>query len=630
MSTQHDILIGRFWSHVFQSSENTAILLKMKSNGGSSQNEIAVPAIDWKHSGYAVASIMAYLRKEGISKGDRVAILAWNCPEWMWADLAIQSLGAVTVPIYPHSAADQVNFIVNNAKAKLVLSNEEEQLRKVTAAKAVHFDDIAPAVEPTTGYYPRKTFHMRFCSHPSLREYPLSLEYAAHWAPVKEELKTIEAALASNSPFLGVTQDDVATIIYTSGSTGVPKGVVLSHGNIAAACRSLTKHGFSHDPLVDVYISFLPAAHIYERVDGIAMAVWHGVPIGFCKIDELGDALKIFRPTLILGVPAVWRKMKERIESRLNATSGIKGCLIRWAMKVPNSGMQHWLAEKLVFKTIRAELGGRLRVMLSGGAPISADVLQFFRQIGLELLQGYGLTETTGGISTNRPIRAAGCRTCNKIGSVGPMVPEMEVFISPEPGRAPGEGEIWLRGSLIFLGYWELPEENAKAFSPDGWFKTGDLGRVDEDGFLYITGRKKRMLKSDGGKFLASEKAEKAFESDPIVQYVVPVGDGKPFFSGLIFLNQQVARERLGRPVPSGVDPMVYLSEQPEIIAAVQKAFETANAQLERWETLKKFRILPVEALVANGYLTPTLKIRTEEVLKHFAEAIESLYAKKS
>lgn len=563
---------------------------------------------------------MAYLRQNGFKKGDRAAILGWNSPEWVWADLAIQSLGGVSIPIYPHSATEQVNYVLTDSAAKFTFSNEDEQLKKVKTGKAVHFDQIPHEL---ASWLPVRPFYKWFVanSSPELADNPLS------WPGVKQELEQLRETVGKQG-FCGISATDLATIIYTSGSTGVPKGGMLTHGNIAAACTGLAAHGFKQDAEDDLYLSYLPLAHVYERVDGMAMSIWNGIPVAFCKVDEVGAALKLYQPTMLLGVPAVWRKIKDNIEAKLKEATGLKKSIADWSFAQKKPGLKRFLADLLVFSKIRAQLGGRLRILLSGGAPISPDVLEFFNQIGLELLQGYGLTETAGGITTNRPTWMHGVQgPRNKVGSVGQVVPDCEVKIVPEPGDTSGSGEILLRGPLVFKGYWNMPEENEKTFTADGWFKTGDLGRVDEDGFLFITGRKKRLLKTEGGKYVAPEKIEKAFEPFPIVQYAVPVGDGRKYISALVFVNQAVAEKLVSKPVPAGEDRAAFFAAQEEVKKAVAEAVEAVNSKLERWETLKKFKIISQEASVANGLLTPTLKIRSEEVGKRFKLEIESLYA---
>lgn len=632
-------LIHSFWTRVFASPDSLAATVKnpyadeppifvMGVPGAMPPhyvfpNELA--SINWRGCGLAVASIMVFLRQNGVKKGDRVAIIAWNSPEWTWADLAIQSLGAVTVPIYPHSTAEQAAYVIKDAGAKLVLSNEQEQLDKlanVDAVRAVHVDSIPQAIELLPGTIAKKPFVNRFLSNHE--------EGAERWTGVASQLFQLHSTLKSRT-FCGLKDDDLATIIYTSGSSGVPKGCMLTHGNISSALDALAEHGFTMDS-ADRYLSYLPLAHVYERINGTAMSIRQGVPIGYCKVEDVKNrersALSIFSPSVLCGVPAVWRGMKESIEAKIAKSGKLSQRIANWAFQQKEPGLKRFVADLLVFRKIRNGLGGKLDIMLSGGAPISPDVLEFFQTIGLELLQGYGMTETSGGITTNRPSRLAGARgPVNKIGSVGQAVPGIQVKIVPEPGaEGTGTGEILLRGPQIFKGYWNLPEETAKTFTADGWLKTGDLGHLDEDGFLFITGRKKRQGKTEQGKYVAPEKIEKCFESYPLVQYILPIFDGRKYVSGLVFLNQLLARQILGRPVPAGVDAAAYLAEQPEVLKAVQEAVDGVNGKLERWEQLKTFKIIPVEASVANGLLTPTLKIRFEEASKRFKNEIEALY----
>jgi long-chain acyl-CoA synthetase len=631
-----DTVVRRFWTRVFATPKAPALLVKNPDTepilvGMASPLHagaaVIVPEpyirVSHQSTGMAVAAIAAFLHKSGFKAGDRAAIMAWNCPEWVLADLAIQSLGGVTVPIYPHSTADQVNYVLRDSGAKFMFSNERPLLAladSAVGATTVHFDDLP---ELLTGVRAEK--QQNFVFHfllPSL----MQRDYAALWCAAQSQMRWFDRALKSNS--LAFTNSDVATIIYTSGSTGTPKGVVLTHEAFRACCEGMLGHGFVLNPRKDKYLSYLPLAHVYERAAGMMLCLWAGVPMAFCKVDEVGEVLKQVRPTLLHGVPAVWRKVKDKIDAGIAASTGIKARLVGWAFAQGDTGFKHWLADTLVFSKIRGELGGHLRICTSGGAPISPEILKFYEKIGIHVLQGYGLTETTGAAAVNR-ITTDG--SGNAVGSVGPALNTIEVRIVPLPGMEnTGEGEIQFRGPSVTLGYWNLPTETQKSFTDDGWFKTGDKGRIDERGFLYITGRIKRLLKTDGGKYVAPEKIEKAFEGTPLVQYVVPVGDGKPYISGLVFVNQLLARELLaksGVSVPDG-DAAAFIASHSVIQQAVASAMAAANAKLERWEQLKKIDIIDAEATIAGGLLTPTLKIRTEEVLKRYVARVEAFYAK--
>lgn len=631
-------LIEKFWRHVTENPLGTAVAVinpdagkvigyahtTTSFAGGTEKIEPQFLQIDWANAGFAVARMMAYLRQNGVKRGDCVALLSWNSPEWVWADFAIQSLGAVTVPIYPNNGPDQVNYILKDCGASLCFVADAEQAAKVSSAKAVNFADIAPELNPAEAKV--LPYHHHFVHRP---KFALS-DNSVCWGHVTKEMATISKELAQKSDrFCHNHTDDLATLIYTSGSTGDPKGCMITHGNIAAALNSLSSFGFAQNPKTDFYLSYLPLAHVLERIDGMGMAIWHGVTVGFCTVEAVRNegALEKFSPTLLAGVPAVWRGIKEKADAEMAKATGLKAAIAKWAMKQKSPGIKRWLADQLVFKKIRAKLGGRLRLMISGGAPISKDVLDFYETVGLNLLQGYGLTETSGGITTNRlAFMAKPGEPVNKVGAVGQIVPGNEGYINPEPGDESGQGEIWLRGPLVFKGYWKRPEDTAKTFTEDGWFKTGDLGLVDEDQFLFITGRKKRLLKTDGGKYVAPEKIEKAFEPYPIVHYMVPVGDNMKFISGLIFVNQALARKLVSTPAPAGSNEAVYLAEQPEVQKAVADAVTAANGSLERWEQLKKFAIVPVEARVDNGMLTPTLKVKSESVVKQFKTMVDAFY----
>lgn len=622
-----DTIVRRFWSHVFNAPERVGVLVKNESphrdevlvvppsaHGGVALvnlTEASHRQLTWAECGHIVAEIMLFLKSQGFKAGDRAAILSWNCPEWVWTDLAIQSLGGVSIPIYPNSAADQVNYILRDSGATIMFGDGNEQMSKVDATTGVKTVLFSEALRFAGDYSGRRaTTFLPPDVHPKL----------SVRAEAVAEVKRIEAAFNTQpvADFLGVKQEDIATLIYTSGSTGVPKGVVILQSVISSACTAMDKKfRFTHE---DRYLSYLPLAHVYERVDGALLCLWNGVTSAYCRVDEMADVVKQIKPTVMLGVPAVWRKIKDKAEAQLNAATGLKATLIRWAMKQKNPGFKRWVADLLVFSKIRAALGGKVRIMLSGGAPIAPEILDFFELVGFCLRQGYGLTETAGGVTVCT-------ETENKVGSVGKPIDCVEIRIVPEPGQPEGTGVIWLKGDAITPGYWNMPEENAKTFT-DGWFNTGDLGRIDADGYLWITGRKKRLLKTDGGKYVAPEKVEGAFgQVDELIACVVPVGDGKPFIGALIFVNQEKARLLANQP-PGGVTPAEFHAKHPVVNKRVAEIVATANKSLERWETVKQFAIVPIEATVDNGLLTNKLSIRTEEVLKRYGHLVEELYTR--
>jgi long-chain acyl-CoA synthetase len=615
-------LVRQFWSHVFHTPDRTAVLTKNQAEHNSSDLVLLsagypgagptwIPEtpshrnVSWKDCGLIVAELMVHLKQQGFTKGSRCALLAWNCPEWVWMDLAIQSLGGTSVPIYPNSATDQVSYIVRDSGATSIYVDGPDQLAKCGGVKGLVANTFANATKNAldfTGATAR----------------PASAEALAMLAQVRKDFDR------NDEKFLGIDGADIATIIYTSGSTGAPKGVVLTHHNIASACEALLRHGFTFTK-DDIYLSYLPLAHVYERVNGTSLCLWFGVTSAFCKVEDMAEVVKQIRPTVLLGVPAVWRKIKDKAEAQLTSATGLKKLIIGWSLKQTTPGWKRAIADAIVFRKIRAALGGRVRVMLSGGAPIAADVVSFFDLTGFTLRQGYGLTETCGGIAVNTIDN-------NRTGSVGRVVDCIDVKIVPEPGDTSGAGVIWLKGDCVTPGYWQLPDANAASFS-EGWFNTGDLGRFDADKYLYITGRKKRLLKTDGGKYVAPEKLENSFDGiDELVQYVVPVGDGKPFIGALIFVNQDKARKLLSDKsvaLPTGGDLPAFFATHPAIVARVTEIVAQANKSLERWETIKQFSIVPTAASVDNGLLTNKLSIRTEEVLKRYKAMEEELYTRR-
>lgn len=602
-------LFQRFWTHVFERPEAPAVMLKDPS--GEIRN------LSMKQAGCAVATIMVELSRRGIKEGDRVAILGWNSPEWVFADMAIQTMGAVAVAIYPNDSAEKVNYIIKNSGAVLTLSNDHEQLKKIDGGATLHFERIPPSV---AGLRKNRSFMHRL-QEGSLEE---SQVVARQISAVREHLSKIKD---------GDYDKKLATLIYTSGSTGTPKGCKISHGNISGALKSLIEFGITQDPEKDRYLSYLPLAHVYERVNGMGMCIWNGVPVAFSPIDEMAANVRVFRPTMLAGVPAVWQKIRDGI---YNPKEGLPKILnkiwlwaplLNWAFSKDKTSAAFRFADKHIFSKIRAKFGGELKLLVSGGAPITPELLHFFNQLGFELLEGYGATETTGGITTNQPSWVPGNGPKNKVGSVGRVVPGAEIRLVPQEGdENSGTGEIYLRGPQVFQGYWELPEATAGALSTDGWYRTGDLGKIDSDGFIYIVGRADGMYKTLGGKYVPREKVEKAFQASPIVHYTVPVAHGRKYCTALIFVNHAVARSLLTSGVPAGSDAGAFLASAPEVQKAVAEAVAGANAKLEQWEQVKRFKIMPMEATIEAGIITPTLKIRSKELIKRFAAEIDEIY----
>ena len=629
--SSNQTIVRQFWSHVFHSPKKTATFVRnmAKESPQVIISPMGMPGItpttvfvdppkyrevSWEQSALIVAEVMFYLKECGVRKGDRVAILAWNSPEWIWLHMAILSLGAASVPIYPNSASEQVNYILSDSGTKLIFAEDANQLNKIDTKGGVRRVLLQDAF--------RKTIDYNGSSIPegTPTNTPRELN------PSSEAARLVGEILAQlpQENFLGIGQSDLAVLIYTSGSTGVPKGVIQLHKTISSACMALGRHGFTFTDR-DVYLSYLPLAHIYEQVNGSSLCMWYGVPSAYCSVEDMAEVVKDIKPTILLGVPKVWRKVKGKADEQLSAATGLKAKLINWALKQDKPGFSRCIADFLVFKKIRAALGGRVRLLLSGGAPIADDILEFFTLTGLPLRQGYGLTESAGGCTVNTLEN-------NKTGSVGRPIDCVQVHIEPMEGQPEGRGVIWLKGDSITPGYWKLPEANEASFK-DGWFNTGDIGYVDEDGYLWITGRAKRLMKTDGGKYVPMEKLEHAFDAVDLIDFVVPVGDGLPFIGALFFLEQQVAASMLkeaGVTIPSNKgDRPKFFSEHPLILEAVKKAVDAANTTFERWETIKQWSIVPVEATVENGLMTTKRTIKSERVMVEFQDMVDEIYSRK-
>lgn len=585
----------------------------------------AYRTLTWNDCGHLVAEIMAYLNANGFHKGDRVAILAWNSPEWVWTDLAVQSLGGVTVPIYPNTSSEGACDIILDSGAKFLLSDDLEQLQKAYPIRT-HISDFHSALF-AHALADAPDYSGRTASPDAPYGYHPKLVFGA--TNGTRRFETVQYEHICYDTFGNIDPNATATIIYSSGSTGRPKGVPLTFGNMAAACQALVRHGFNFSES-DVYLSYLPMAHVYERVNGMGMCLWNAVPTAFCRTDELADTLPIVRPTILIGVPAVWRKIKDKITHELSTASGAKAKMIAWAFDDSAdigyfAGIRKRIAQAVVYKTIRGKLGGKLRLLMSGGAAINPEVIVFFNKLGLNLRQGYGMTETTGGI-------AAETDASNRPGSVGRMIDCVDVrFVVNEENPDPKKQIIFLRGDAIIKHYHNLPDVDAKSFDGESWFNTGDLGWMDEDGFLYITGRKKREGKTQQGKYYSPENIENAFDGSAIVQYVVPIGDDRPFIGALIFVNQVTAAALLAKsnPAASHTDALIAYSKNTVVQQAVAEAVAKANTTLEHWEQIGQYEIVPVEATVANGLLTPTLKIRSEKAMEKYSDLIDLIFSRK-
>jgi long-chain acyl-CoA synthetase len=535
------------------------------------------------------------LQNWGVRKGDRVALLAENRFEWAVTDWACLLIGAVDVPIYPTLTAEQAAFILKNSGAKIIALSTQKQLEKILSIESnaplqciVVMDDLA---------------------HPNV--IPMSTIMRPE-EPVERDPQFDAAARA-------IVPDDLATIIYTSGTTGIPKGVMLTQGNIACNLEQ-TGRSLGWQP-GQITLSFLPLSHVTARhVDYLCFS--RGVTLAYCpSFDELPAKLRQVRPQLFVGVPRVYEKVRQEVERR--ASAGVKKPVYEWALRVGQkhrdeivcgerpSNWQWRLADKIVYRPIREGFGGRVEMFVSGGAPLGIDLGRWYADMGIRILEGYGLTETSPVIAVNDP-------QANKLGTVGKPLPNIECRIADD-------GELLVRGPSVFKGYWQSPQETANAFEGD-WFKTGDIGNIDADGFLSITDRKKDLIKTSGGKFVAPQPIENRLKLSPLVGYPAIIGNGRKFISAVICPNF-AALERWAREQAVEFHSREDLVRNPRVVEAYQRIIDDVNEGLAHFETLKKVLIVPDDFSVDAGEVTPTLKLRRRVIEQKYLEQIDAMYA---
>lgn len=551
----------------------------------------------------------------GVARGAHVAILAESRPEWLLVDLAILTLGAVTVPLYPTLSATQVEVLLRDSGAEVVVASTSTQCDKVAGAGS-RLPQLRTLI---------------------LMSSPVPEDGASRTDVTCLSLRDVEARgaariAASPSARVGfearaneVKPDDLATIIYTSGSSGEPKGVMLTHANIAANLRDVPE--VLTLSTQDVALSFLPLCHAFERTVAYVYLT-HGVSLVFAEsIDTLARDMMLARPTVMSGVPRVFEKLLDRILEGGRAQRGITRHLFTLAMAVarargrtvPNGEPAPWWAtlllpvvRSLVFSKILHRVGGRLRFAVSGSAPLREDVARLFFGMGLPIAEGYGLTETAPVLTVNRP-------TALRFGTVGPPLPSVQLRIADD-------GEILAKGPNIMAGYYKRPDLTAEVMH-DGWFSTGDIGAIDANGALRITDRKKELLVTSGGKKVAPQPIEAALRGAPVIAEAVVIGDGRRFPAALILPRWSALAAALDQPVPSDAAGRQLLATSPAARAAIQRAINDVNEPLANFERIKAFAIICDEFSVAGGELTPTLKVKRRVIDARYASVIAALYA---
>jgi long-chain acyl-CoA synthetase len=544
----------------------------------------------------------------GVAPGDRVAIVAESRPEWVIADLAILCCGAIAVPIYPTLSASQVRYILQDSGAKAAIVSTRTQLEKIQDVR--HQLHALNAVVLMDGFQPTDS--------PSVLSFESVAErgharMTGEWGAGKEFRDRTRA----------IDAEQLATIIYTSGTTGDPKGVMLSHANLVSnLLDAAVVLPISHE---DVALSFLPLSHGFERLAAY-LFLYVGMTVVFAEsFETIGRDINAVRPTLLTGVPRVFEKVQARVTEKGVAEPGLKANIFRWAIGVglararaelrgrqPSfvNALQSPIADRLVFEKIRAGLGGRVRFFVSGSAPLAVSTAEFFYAVGLPILEGYGLTETSPALAVN-PFHAP------RAGTVGPALPSVQLRIADD-------GEILARGPNVMMGYYNKPEATAEAVK-DGWFHTGDIGTIDAEGYLKITDRKKDLLVTSGGKKIAPQPIEEILKRNALVGEAVLLGDRRKYAVALIIPSFAVLERRLkelGRP-PAARD---HLVTRPDVLALYQEIVDGINRELAQYERIKKIAILPDEFSIASGELTPTLKVKRRVVEERWHSLIERLY----
>ena len=542
--------------------------------------------LSWNETAERAVRVACGLIAAGLKPGDHVALLSENRVEWLYCDLAILAAGGVTVPIYPSLASRVAGEIAEDAQAELAIVSNAQQAAKLGGRR-----------------HPRRVF-------------TIDGDIAA-WvenAPGPGLASELAGRLAALRP------DAVATVVYTSGTTGEPKGVMLTHRHFVEMGKSALQ-AFRIGP-EDRLLSYLPYSHVLERVDGIFIETMAGSSFWLARgMDTLVEDIQASRPTVMLGVPRVFEKVYEAVFNQVRNQPVYRRAIFSWALGIGAERLHGkpgpWLrlrvriADRLVLGPLRTRLtGGRLRFFISGGAPLNEKVEEFFWSIGVKILQGWGLTETTSGVTSNTEEE-------HRYRTVGKALPGTKIRIETD-------GEILVKGPGVMLGYKNRPEATAEMIS-DGWLKTGDMGFVDSDGFLTITDRKKDLIKTSGGKYVAPLPIESQLESERYIKASLVVGDERPYVVALIVPDWEALRADLGlQGEPSS------LVNDAELRARFSKILDEVNKGQASFETVKHFALLPRDFTEAEGELTPTLKKKRRAILEHFKNQIEALYASHS
>lgn len=556
--------------------------------------------ITWETLGQEVRRYGRAILSRGLARGDRVAIMAPNTPEWVYIDLGTMAAGGTSVPVYHTEGINTLLHILGDSGTRILFVHSPKLAAEISSRR-----DTFPSLQ-----------HIVLLDGKSEDPAVLSLsDFLAGSEDIPAE--TFERSLETGRA------GDVATIVYTSGTTGIPKGVSLTHGTILAnlqACARLFPIGEK-----DVCLSFLPLSHVFERVDGYYFMLNQGVTIAYAESQETVPAnLQEVSPTVVISVPRLYEKMYGRVMEQILAAPPLKRKLFFAALAAGRAHARRELAGerpgaplrlavalagKVVFSKLRERLGGRLRFFISGGAPLAQHIAEFFLAAGVPIYEGYGLTETAGGVAVNAP-------GSHKPGTVGRLFPNIEGRIAPD-------GEILLRGSGVFSGYWKRPDETREVFE-GGWFRTGDIGTIDPGGFLAITDRKKDLLITGSGENIAPQPLENLFKSDPLIANALVLGDRRPYLTALLVPNLENL-EKFGRELGIDFASHCDLVTHPKVLEPLRQRIDRLQEGLPPFQRIKRFTLLSKD--FSKQALTPTLKVKRKVVIEQFRGVLEGMYS---
>jgi long-chain acyl-CoA synthetase len=559
--------------------------------------------VTWAEHAATVMAVAKSLVALGIGRGERVCILGQTRLEWVQSDFGIAIAGGVTIGIYPANLAPDCGYVIEHSDARGIFVENDEQLEKVLAVRSrtpslrhiVRWDGTGDAAAGVLGW----------------REF---LELGD---------STPDAAVEQRSAALG--PDDLAALVYTSGTTGVPKGAMITHRNLLFASESATRS--LHLEQGYITLLFLPLAHVFAKLI-VFLCMQNGIIVAFAEsISRVADNLKEVRPHFLASVPRIYEKVHDKITSGVEEAGGVKKRLFEWALSVgrevgelrqhgrPVPGLlkvKHRVATRLVFRKIQAALGGRLVYAISGAAPLNKEIAEFFGACGVLILEGLGMTENTSFTNVNRFDH-------NKFGTVGPPGPGIEMKLAKD-------GEILFRGPNVMKGYFKDPAATAEAIDSEGWLHTGDIGEIDEDGFLRITDRKKDLIVTAGGKNVAPQRIERILRTSHYISHAVAIGDKRKFIGALVTLDPDAVPEWA---TAKGIvfASLAELASHPQVVELIESEVRDRNQQLASFESVKKFRILPRDLSIETGELTATGKIKRKVVLEEYRDLVEEMYA---